>query len=70
MIKISQKCIPIPYSGLRYSSIISDNGLVPIRWQVIIWTNDGYITDAYMLHSVSGAKGVFFQASQAMNDLV
>ena len=31
----------------------SDNGLVPIRQQAIIWTNDAYITDAYMPNSVS-----------------
>ena len=37
----------------QYSSIGSDNGLAPIRRQAIIWTNDGYITDAYMRHSAS-----------------
>ena len=26
-------------SNLQYSSIGSDNGLAPNRWQVIIWTN-------------------------------
>ena len=31
----------------------SDNGLVPIRRQAIIWTNDGYIIYAYMRHSAS-----------------
>ena len=30
-----------------------DDGLVPIRRQAIIWTNDGKITDAYMRHSAS-----------------
>ena len=36
------------------SSIGSDNGLVPIRQQAIIWTNDDYFTDAYsMRHSAS-----------------
>ena len=33
---------------LKYSSIGSDNGLVPTRRQAIIWINDGPITDAYM----------------------
>ena len=37
----------------QYSSIGSDNGLVPTRPQAIIWTNDGYITDAVMHHSAS-----------------
>ena len=27
--------------SLQYSSIRSDNGLEPIRWQAIIWTNGG-----------------------------
>ena len=31
----------------------SDNGLAPRRRQAIIWTNDGYFTDAYMRHSAS-----------------
>ena len=26
---------------LQYSSIGSDNGLVPVKWQAIIWNNDG-----------------------------
>ena len=30
-----------------------DNGLAPSRRQAIIWTNDGYITDAYMRRSAS-----------------
>ena len=38
---------------LKYSSIVSDNGLALIRQQAIIWTNDGLITDAYMRHSAS-----------------
>ena len=33
---------------LAYSSISSDNGLVPTRRQAIIWTNGGLFTDAYM----------------------
>ena len=37
----------------QYGSVGSDNGLVPNSWQTIIWTNDGYITDAYMCHSAS-----------------
>ena len=36
-----------------YSSIGLDNGLAPSRRQAIIWTNDGYITDAYMRRSAS-----------------
>ena len=35
------------------NSIGSENGLAPTRRQAIIWTNDGYITDAYMRHSAS-----------------
>ena len=38
---------------LTIPSIGSDNGLVPTRRQAIIWTYDGYITDAYMRHSAS-----------------
>ena len=34
-------------SNWPYSSFGSDNGLVPTRWQTIIWTNDGKITDTY-----------------------
>ena len=34
-------------------SIDSDNGLAPTRRLAIIWTNGGYITDAYMRHLVS-----------------
>ena len=30
-----------------------DNGLAPTRRQAIIWTDDGWITDAYMRHSAS-----------------
>ena len=37
----------------QYSSIGSDNGLLPSRQQAIIWTNDGCFTDAYMRHSAS-----------------
>ena len=38
-------------SNQQYSSIGSDNGLAPTRWQAIIWTNDDNFTDAYMRHS-------------------
>ena len=31
----------------------SDDGLAPTRRQAIIWTNDGYITEAYMRLSTS-----------------
>ena len=34
-------------------SIDSDNGLAPTSRQAIIWTNNGWITDAYMRHSAS-----------------
>ena len=47
----------------QHASIGSDNGLVLtrrqanglalMRRQAIIWTNDGWFTDAYMLHSAS-----------------
>ena len=37
----------------QYSSIGSDNGLALNRRQAIIWTNDGYFTDAYMRHPAS-----------------
>ena len=40
-------------TNLPYSSIGSDNVLVPTRRQAIIWTNDGWLTDAYMRHSAS-----------------
>ena len=40
-------------SNQQYSSIGSINGLAPARQQVIIWTNAGYFTDAYMRHSAS-----------------
>ena len=35
----------------QYFSIGSDNGLGPARRQAIIWTNDGWFTDAYNRHS-------------------
>ena len=38
---------------LQYSSIGSDNSLVPFRRQAIIWTNGGKFTDVYMHHSAS-----------------
>ena len=30
-------------SNYQYSSIGSDNGLAPVRWQAIIWINDGLV---------------------------
>ena len=42
-----------PGCNQQYSSIGSDNGLVPVRWQAIIWTNDGKFTDSYLHHSAS-----------------
>ena len=38
---------------LTICSIGADNGLVPIRGQTIIWTNDGKFADAYMCHTAS-----------------
>ena len=35
-------------SNQQYSSIGSDNGLVPTRRQAIIWTNYGFFTDVHM----------------------
>ena len=32
---------------MQYFSIGSDNGLAQTRSQAIVWTNDGYIADAY-----------------------
>ena len=40
-------------SNWQEASICSGYGLVPIRWQAIIWTNDGQIANAYMRHSAS-----------------
>ena len=40
-------------SNWQYSSIVSDNGLAPTRWQAIIWSNDGKLTDACMRRSAS-----------------
>ena len=34
-------------------SIGSDNGLVPTRRQAIVWINNGYIVDAYMILTAS-----------------
>ena len=33
-----------------YPSIGSDNGLVPLKLQAIVWTNAGQFTDAYLHH--------------------
>ena len=43
---ISLKFVPM----VRINNIPA---LVPTRWQAIIWTNDGYITNAYMHHLTS-----------------
>ena len=40
------------YNSQQFS-IGSDNGLAPIGWQGIIWTNDAYFTDAYMRRTAS-----------------
>ena len=48
-IKISMNFV----SYEQYCSIGSDNGLAPARQQAIIWTNDGFFTDAYMRHLAS-----------------
>ena len=39
--------------NLQYRSIGSDNGLAAFRRHVIIWSNDGQFTDAYMRDSTS-----------------
>ena len=44
------------WSNQEYSSIGSDNDLALSRRQAIIWTNDGYFTDAYMRHSASTSQ--------------
>ena len=44
-------------SNLHFSSIGSDNDLVPSGRQAIIWTNDDYFTDAYMCHLASTING-------------
>ena len=51
-LKISLKLVP---KGLinNHSIIGSDNGVSPTRYQAIIWTSDGYITNVYMCHSAS-----------------
>ena len=36
-----------------FSGIGLDNGLVLARWQAIIWTSDGKLTDDYMCHLAS-----------------
>ena len=41
------------YSSYDHASIGSDDGLAPTRWQAIVWTNDGYFTDANMHHWAS-----------------
>ena len=47
-IKISLKFVPLfPINDI--SALIQ----IMARWQAIIWTNDGYITDAYICHSAS-----------------
>ena len=48
-IKISLKFVPRDPTN----NIPADNGLAPTRRQAIIWTNDGWVTDAYMRHSAS-----------------
>ena len=40
-------------NNTQYSIIGSDIGLAPARRQAVTWTNDGYISDAYMRHSAS-----------------
>ena len=45
--------IPLGFNINNYHATPLDNGLAPTRRQAIIWTNDSYITDAYMRHSAS-----------------
>ena len=53
-LKISQNFVPeARINNIHYPSIGLDYGLVPTRRQAIIWTNEGYFTDAYTSHSVS-----------------
>ena len=40
-------------SNWQYTSIGSDNGWATIMRQAIIWTNDGWFTDAYMRQAAS-----------------
>ena len=50
--KISLKFVPNgPIDDI--AEFGSDNGLAPSRRQAIIWTNYGYISDAYMRHAAS-----------------
>ena len=51
-------------SNWQHSSICSDNGLVPVRRQAIIWTNDDEFTVAYMPHSASMSLDKFRQFRQ------
>ena len=48
-IKISLKIVP----KSPITNIATLVGLVPNKQQAIIWTNDGWITHAYMRHSAS-----------------
>ena len=46
-VRCSQKAVKLNHSltsKWQYSSIDSDNGMVAIRRQAIIWTNDGLLT--------------------------
>ena len=47
------KCIFSNENIKQYSSIGSDNDIVPARQQAIVWSNDGLFTDEYMLNSFS-----------------
>ena len=49
LIKISLKFIPKGPINNIPAFIGSDNGMVPTRRQAIIWTNDGYTTDQYVI---------------------
>ena len=51
--KLSLKFVPKSPINNIPALVHRDNGLVPVRRQAIIWTNDGKFTDAYMRHSAS-----------------
>ena len=57
-------------SDWQYSIIGSENGLVPSRWQAIIWTNDDKFTDAYALLGLNELSHKLIQRSQPSNAYV
>ena len=51
LIEISVKFVP--NGPINNIPALADHGLVPSRWQAIIWTNDGKFIEAYMYQSAS-----------------